>query len=69
MTKMDAQAMEFILTGDTGTSAEFHSLGLVNKVFARGEVLPAAIQLAERIASMSLPVTKAAKQAVLTGKL
>ena len=60
--------MEFILTGDSATGADFHTLGVINKVFPKPEeVLPAALKLAERIAIMSGPVVKAAKQAVLTG--
>ncbi|KXH46113.1 enoyl-CoA hydratase/isomerase [Colletotrichum salicis] len=60
------KAMEFVLTGDSASGAEFERLGVVNKVFPRQEVVPAAMKLAERIAIMSAPVTKTAKQAVLT---
>ncbi|EXF82363.1 enoyl-CoA hydratase/isomerase [Colletotrichum fioriniae PJ7] len=60
------KAMEFVLTGDSASGAEFERLGVVNKVFPRQEVVPAAMKLAERIAVMSGPVTKTAKQAVLT---
>lgn len=59
--------MEFVLTGDSASGAEFERLGVVNKVFPRAEVVPAALKLAERIAVMSGPVVKTAKQAVLTG--
>ncbi|KAL0931094.1 enoyl- hydratase [Colletotrichum truncatum] len=60
------KAMEFVLTGDSASGAEFERLGVVNKVFPRQEVVPAALKLAERIAVMSGPVVKTAKQAVLT---
>jgi enoyl-CoA hydratase len=60
--------MEFVLTGDSATGAEFERLGVVNKVFPKQEVLAASIKLAERIAGNSAPVVKAAKQAVFTGK-
>ncbi|KXH28042.1 enoyl-CoA hydratase/isomerase [Colletotrichum nymphaeae SA-01] len=60
------KAMEFVLTGDSASGAEFERLGVINKVFPRQEVVPAAMKLAERIAVMSGPVTKTAKQAVLT---
>ncbi|KAK2060134.1 enoyl-CoA hydratase/isomerase [Colletotrichum caudatum] len=60
------KAMEFVLTGEPASGAEFERLGVVNKVFPRAEVVPAAMKLAERIALMSGPVTKTAKQAVLT---
>jgi len=59
--------MEFVLTGDPASGAEFERLGVVNKVFPGPEVVPAALKLAERIALMSGPVIKTAKQAVLTG--
>lgn len=60
--------MEFVLTGDSASGAEFERLGVVSKAFPRSEVLPAATKLAERIASLSGPVVKTAKQAVLTGR-
>ncbi|KDN60881.1 putative enoyl-CoA hydratase/isomerase [Colletotrichum sublineola] len=60
------KAMEFVLTGEPVSGAEFERLGVVNKVFPRSEVVPAALKLAERIALMSGPVIKTAKQAVLT---
>jgi len=61
--------MEFILTGEPATGMEFERLGLVNKTFARHEVLTQAKKLAEKIASMSGPVVRLAKQAVLTSRL
>ncbi|KAH6682325.1 enoyl-CoA hydratase/isomerase [Plectosphaerella plurivora] len=60
------KAMEFVLTGDPASGAEFERLGVVNKVFPRDQVVPAATALAERIALMSGPVIQVAKQAVLT---
>ncbi|KAI5862060.1 enoyl-CoA hydratase/isomerase [Durotheca rogersii] len=60
------KAMEFILTGDPASGSEFERLGVINKVFQQPEVVPAAIRLAERIAGLSGPVIKTAKQAVLT---
>lgn len=59
--------MEFVLTGEPASGSEFERLGVINKVFPRQEVVPAAMGLAERIAVMSGPVVKTAKQAVLTG--
>ncbi|GJC95851.1 Enoyl-CoA hydratase/isomerase [Colletotrichum higginsianum IMI 349063] len=61
------KAMEFVLTGEPASGSEFERLGVINKVFPRQEVVPAAMGLAERIAVMSGPVVKTAKQAVLTG--
>ncbi|KAH7359417.1 enoyl-CoA hydratase/isomerase [Plectosphaerella cucumerina] len=60
------KAMEFVLTGDPASGAEFERLGVVNKVFPRDQVVSSAIALAERIALMSGPVVQVAKQAVLT---
>lgn len=45
-----ATALELALTGDYIDAERAHSLGLVNQVVAPGEVLDAAIALAERIA-------------------
>jgi enoyl-CoA hydratase len=60
--------MEFILTGEPASGAELERLGVVNKVFASSEVVLEAMKLAEKIAVMSGPVIKIAKQAVLTGR-
>ncbi|TKW57167.1 Enoyl-CoA hydratase, mitochondrial [Colletotrichum tanaceti] len=60
------KAMEFVLTGEPASGSEFERLGVINKVFPRQQVVPAAMGLAERIAAMSAPVVKTAKQAVLT---
>lgn len=60
--------MEFILTGDSATGAEFERLGVVTRAFPKEQVLDKALALAEKIASLSGPVIKAGKQAVLTGK-
>lgn len=60
--------MEFILTGDSATGAEFERLGVVTRSFPKEQVLDKALALAAKIASLSGPVIKAGKQAVLTGK-
>ncbi len=46
-----ARAMELLLTGDLITAAEALQLGFLNRVVPQGEVLPAALELAERIAA------------------
>ncbi|KIL94171.1 hypothetical protein FAVG1_02733 [Fusarium avenaceum] len=60
------KAMEFILTGDSASGAEFERLGVVTKVFPKTDVVQSATALAEKIAKLSAPVIKTAKQAVLT---
>ena len=46
-----ARAMELLLTGDLITAAEALEWGFLNRVVPQGEVLPAALELAERIAA------------------
>jgi enoyl-CoA hydratase/carnithine racemase len=46
------------------SAEEAARIGLVSKVFSPEELLPAALQLAERIAQFSLPVVQMAKEAV-----
>src|SRR5438067_7641364 len=50
-----AVAMELILTGDPLPAERAHALGLVNELVAPGEVLRAALALAERV-SANAPV-------------
>jgi enoyl-CoA hydratase/carnithine racemase len=44
-------AMELALTGDPLSAADAHRLGLVNRLVDRDELLPVALELAERIAT------------------
>ncbi|KAL5593538.1 hypothetical protein FOBRF1_012640 [Fusarium oxysporum] len=60
------KAMEFVLTGEPASGAEFERLGVVTKVFPKSDVVQAATSLAEKIARLSAPVIKTAKKAVLT---
>ncbi|KAF5554911.1 enoyl hydratase [Fusarium napiforme] len=60
------KAMEFVLTGEPASGAEFERLGVVTKVFPKPDVVQAAAALAEKIARLSAPVIKTAKKAVLT---
>ena len=46
-----ARAMELLLTGDLITAAEALEMGFLNRVVAAEAVLPAALELAERIAA------------------
>jgi enoyl-CoA hydratase/carnithine racemase len=45
------RALELILTAGRMTASEAHAFGLVNRVVTREQVLPAAYELAERIAA------------------
>lgn len=60
-----SKAMELVLTGNMISAQELQVAGLVSKVYPQQELLPAAFAMAEQIASLSLPVVKAAKAAVL----
>ncbi|WP_244928030.1 enoyl-CoA hydratase-related protein [Nocardioides sp. W7] len=59
------RAMEMILTGDPLTAAEAREVGLVGRVVPRGEALPTAIALAERVAANGPLAVRNAKRAVI----
>lgn len=59
-------AMEMVLTGNKVTAEQMERAGLVSKVLPPEQLMPAALKLGEQIASLSLPVVKLAKQAVLS---
>jgi enoyl-CoA hydratase/carnithine racemase len=57
------RATELLMTGDFIDAAEAHRIGLYNRLVADGEALPAALELAARLArgpSAALEVTKRA---------
>jgi enoyl-CoA hydratase/carnithine racemase len=56
-------AMEMLLTGDQISAERAAGMGLVNRVAPPGEVLPAALELAGRIASKSPMTLKTGKEA------
>ncbi len=60
-----SKAMELILGGGMVTATEALQSGLVSSVHSPETLMPAALKLAKRIASMSRPVLMLAKKAVL----
>jgi enoyl-CoA hydratase len=59
-----ARAMELILTGRNLAAQEAYERGLITRVVAREETLPAALALAAEVASMPPLGVRAAKEAV-----
>jgi enoyl-CoA hydratase len=60
-----ARAMELILTGRSMPAAEALAAGLVTSVVPAADTVPAAMELAERIAAMPPLAVRAAKRSVL----
>jgi enoyl-CoA hydratase/carnithine racemase len=59
-----SKAMELCLTGYQIDAKEAEKSGLISKVFPQAELVPAAIKLAEKIASFSQPIVTLCKEAV-----
>lgn len=59
-----SKAMEMCLTGRQMDAAEAERAGLVSRIVPADSLIDEAIKTAEKIASQSLPVTLAAKEAV-----
>jgi len=62
-----ARALEMLLTNRWIDSEEAYRIGLVNRVVEKGELLKAAEEMAQKIASYSPIAVRYAKQAVLRG--
>ena len=60
-----AKAMEMILTGRMIDAAEAERIGLVSRIFPAAQLMAEALAIAAKIAGLSQPVVRAAKQAVL----
>lgn len=58
------RAMEYILTGDAIDAQEAYRIGLVNKVVPQSELIPKAMEIANKIASKAQVAVKAAIKAV-----
>ncbi|MEU1997785.1 enoyl-CoA hydratase [Nocardia gamkensis] len=59
-----AKAMDLVLTGRNMDAEEAERAGLVSRIVPAAELLDTAAEVAETIASMSLPVAMIAKEAV-----
>jgi enoyl-CoA hydratase len=57
-------AMEWVLTGESVTATRAHQVGLVNRLVAPGQTLPAALALARTIAANGPLAVRVAKQVV-----
>ncbi|WP_325050701.1 enoyl-CoA hydratase [Nocardia suismassiliense] len=59
-----AKAMDLVLTGRNMDAEEAERAGLVSRIVPAADLLDTALEVAETIASMSLPVTMIAKESV-----
>jgi len=59
-----SKAMEMVLTGRMMDAVEAERAGLVARIVPLDQLIPDAMKTAEKIASMSLPITMLAKDAV-----
>ncbi|WP_405166998.1 enoyl-CoA hydratase [Nocardia sp. NBC_01499] len=59
-----AKAMDLVLTGRNMDAEEAERAGLVSRIVPAAELLDTALEVADTIASMSLPVTMIAKESV-----
>ena len=62
-----AKACEMIFTGDMISAAEAEKIGLVNRVTRHAQLMPAVMELAQRIARNSPKVIALAKESIYRG--
>ena len=62
-----AAALEMMLTGRRISAREALDMGLINRVTAKAELLPAAEEMAGKIASFAPTAVRAVKEAVIRG--
>jgi len=60
------RALEYILTGDMIDANEAYRIGLVNKIYPPEELMPKAIEMAEKIASKGQVAVKMSVRAVVS---
>lgn len=60
------RALEYILTGDMIDANEAYRIGLVNKIYSPEELMPKAIEMAEKIASKAQVAVKMSVRAVVS---
>lgn len=59
------KAMEILLTGDRVSAEEAHRIGFVNEVVAHADLMPRALEFAERLAKNAPLALRAIKEAVI----
>ena len=62
------KALQMLMTGDPITAAEAYRLGMVNEVHPAGELMDAAMRVAEKIANNSPTAVQAVKRAARLGE-
>ena len=62
------RALQMLMTGDPITAPEAHRLGMVNELHPAGELMDAAMRIADKIASNSPTAVQAVKRAVHLGE-
>jgi enoyl-CoA hydratase/carnithine racemase len=62
------RALQMLMTGDPITAQEAYRLGMVNELHEPGELMGAALQIADKIASNSPTAVQAVKRAVHLGE-
>ena len=62
------KALQMLMTGDPITAQEAYRLGMVNEIHAPGDLMVAAMAIAEKIASNSPTAVQAVKRAVQLGE-
>jgi enoyl-CoA hydratase len=62
------RALQMLMTGDPITAQEAYRLGMVTELHPRGQLMDAALRIAEKIASNSPTAVQAVKRAVRMGE-